>query len=241
MMLLAICLAIICSLLIVSAFCWLMKKKDSKRLGSVQKAGAAPGIEAAPSSGSSLKTSLVSGLVSMLIDLVFLVFKLVGYVPCHMIRMLIYKYVFHMDIAEKVVIYYGLEARYPWNIKIGRGSVIGDHAILDARFGIEIGENVNLSTSVWMWTLQHDVNSPTFGIEGEGKRIRICDRAWVSSRTTVLPGCTVGQGCVIAAGAVVAKSCGHPFGIYGGVPAKKIGERNPNLVYVFDGKHRRFL
>lgn len=237
----AVFATIICSLLMVSIFCWLMKKKDTKRLASLQQGASGVHRETKFSSKSSLKSRMMFGLVTAVGDFVFLMFKIVGYVPCHMVRMLFYKYVFHMDIAENVVIYYGLEARYPWNIKIGRGSIIGDHAILDARFGIEIGENVNLSTGVWMWTLQHDVHSPTFGIEGEGKRIRIGDRAWISSRSTILPGCTVEEGCVVAASAVVTKSCSEPFGIYGGVPAKKIGVRNQNLIYVFDGGHRRFL
>ena len=35
----------------------------------------------------------------------------------------------------------------------------------------------------------------------------IKDRAWVSSRTVILPGVTVGEGAVIAAGAVVTKNC----------------------------------
>lgn len=44
----------------------------------------------------------------------------------------------------------------PNNIIIGRGSIIGDQAVLDARNGIELGENVNFSTGVWIWTEQHD-------------------------------------------------------------------------------------
>lgn len=148
---------------------------------------------------------------------------------------------FKMTIEKNAVIYYGLETRYPWNIKIGKGSIIGDHAILDARYGIEIGENVNISTGVWMWTLQHDVNSETFGTHGQGGKIIIKDRAWISSRTSILPNIVVEEGCVVAAGAVLTKSCDSAFSIYGGVPAKRIGARNCNLTYDFDGRHRLFI
>jgi len=100
-------------------------------------------------------------------DFTFLFTKLIGYIPSHFIRMLIYRYVLHMDIASKVVIYYGLEVRYPWNVSIGEGSIIGDRSILDARYGIIIGKNVNLSTEVYIWTLQHNVNSRDFGTENK--------------------------------------------------------------------------
>lgn len=61
-----------------------------------------------------------------------------------------------MDLAPKVVVYYGAEMREPYKIKIGRGSIIGDRAILDGRNGLEIGENVNFSSNVSIWTEQHD-------------------------------------------------------------------------------------
>lgn len=146
-----------------------------------------------------------------------------------------------MTVAKKVVIHYGLEARNPWNIFIGQGTIVGDKAILDARYGIEMGANVNLSTGVQMWTLEHDVNSPTFSSDGTGNGIVIGDRAWISSRTTILPGSRIAEGCVVASGAVVTKSIQKPYEIWGGVPAKKIGERNSDLSYEFNGVHRWFV
>lgn len=146
-----------------------------------------------------------------------------------------------MDIASKVVIYYGLEVRYPWNVSIGEGSIIGDRSILDARYGIIIGKNVNLSTEVYIWTLQHNVNSRDFGTENKWGGVTICDRVWLSSRSTVLPGYMVSEVCVLAAGAVMTKSCDTSFSILGGVPAKKISTRNNEIDYIFNGTHRYFL
>lgn len=171
----------------------------------------------------------------------FLFFKIIGYVPVHFIRNFIYRYVFHMKIAKKAVIYYGLEARNPWNIEIGKGSIIGDRCILDARYGIMIGKNVNVSTGVWIWTLQHDVNSGSFGTEGQGGTVIIEDRTWISSRVSILPGIHIAKGCVIACGAVVTKNCDERFSILGGIPARIIGTRETHLLYEFDGKHRFFI
>lgn len=46
----------------------------------------------------------------------------------------------------------------------------------------------------------------------------------------VLAGVTVGRGAVVAAGAVVTKSV-EPYAVVAGIPARKIGERNPDLRY----------
>lgn len=84
-------------------------------------------------------------------------------------RNFLYRNIFRVHIGKNAVIYYGAEIRSPWNLHIGEGSVIGDRAILDARNGIYIGENVNLSSGVWIWTLQHNVNDPYFATNNEGK------------------------------------------------------------------------
>lgn len=230
-------------LLYESMFCFAMSKRThSKAIKATEKK---PRSDMIKDNTFGVKAGALSLLVSTILsltnDLTFLLLKVAGYIPCHFIRILLYKYIFRMNLGKKVVIYYGLEARAPWNISIGDGSVIGDHAVLDARFGIAIGNNVNLSTGVWIWTLQHDVNSPSFGTEGQGAKVDIGDRAWISSRTVILPGCDILKGDVIAAGAVVTKKCMEEYGIYGGVPSRLIARRNDNLLYEFDGRHRHFI
>jgi len=163
-----------------------------------------------------------------------------GIIPSHSIRNWLYKHVFRVRLAKTAVIYCNAEIRAPWNLIIDNGAVIGDKCILDARSGLYIGKNVNISTGCWIWTLQHDVNSPYFSVEGEGKPVVVKDRAWLSCRTIVLPGTVIGEGSILSAGAVCTKSC-EPYGIYGGIPAKKIGERNTDLEYEFDGTRLMFL
>lgn len=164
--------------------------------------------------------------------------RLLGKVPSHRIRLFFLKYLYGMKIGKNVVIYGWSELRSPWLISIGAGSIIGDEVKLDGRYGIEIGENVNFSTGVWIWTEQHDVNDPYFA--GKRGSVKIGDRCWLSCRVTILPGIQVEEGCVVAAGAVVTKDCDE-FGIYGGIPAIRIAERNKNLKYSFSGKHLHFF
>lgn len=72
------------------------------------------------------------------------------------------------------------------------------------------------------------MNSATFKyIEG---KVVIDDYAWVSTNAMIMPGVTIGEGAVVAAGAVVTRNV-EPYAIVGGVPAKKIGERNKDLDY----------
>jgi len=151
----------------------------------------------------------------------------VGHLPSQHARVAAYRAA-GMSLSSGVVIYGGAEVRYPSRICIGPNSVVGNRAILDGRGGIHIGEDVNVSTGVWIWTVQHDPASLSFGTKSG--RVTIRDYAWLSARAQVLPGVTVGQGAVVAAGAVVTRDV-PDYAIVAGVPARPIGQRPRNLAY----------
>lgn len=164
-----------------------------------------------------------------------------SYTPSHRLRNFIYRHVCGMNLCEDAVIYYGTEVREPSRITIGRGSIIGDHSILDARNGIIIGENVVFSSDVKIWTEQHDHRDPFFRCSTQNHNsVIIDDRAWIGSHTVILHSVHIGEGAVVAAGAVVTHDV-PPFSIVAGVPAKMIGERNRDLKYSFTGEHRHFI
>jgi acetyltransferase-like isoleucine patch superfamily enzyme len=145
-----------------------------------------------------------------------------------------------MELADAAIIYYGSEMRAPYRIKIGKGTIIGDKAILDGRNGIQIGEHVNFSSHVAIWTEQHNHRDPYFRCNIKKCPVVIHNRVWIGPNVTILPNVEIGEGAVVAAGSVVTKSI-EPFAIVAGVPAKKIGERNKDLKYEFDGKYVPFL
>ena len=60
--------------------------------------------------------------------------------------------------------------------------------------------------------------------------MRIGDWAWLSFRSTILPGVTIGEGAVVAAGAVVTRDV-PPYAIVAGIPARVVGERPRELDY----------
>lgn len=163
-----------------------------------------------------------------------------GRVPCQKYRTFILKHVFQMEIADHVVIYSWGIIRAPWNISIGRGTIVGSDASLDGRNFIKIGENVNISTGINIYTEQHDINDPYFRSLNSGGSVVIENRAWISSHSIILPNVHVGEGAILASGALTAKDL-DAFGIYAGVPAKKIGERTRELKYEFEGEYLPFI
>ncbi len=159
----------------------------------------------------------------------------VGKIPSNRIRKVLYRFVFCMNINRKTVISAGCEIRSPWNIYLGN-CIIAGNCILDGRSGIEIKDNAVLGMNVHIWTQEHDINSASFAVTDEHKgKVVINERAWVCSDSTLLPGVVVGEGAVIASKALACKNC-EPYVVYGGVPAKKIAERNQDLTYVLSGK-----
>jgi len=158
----------------------------------------------------------------------------VAYIPSHHLRRFIYRSL-GMKMGKNVVFYYGTQIRDVSGIQLGDGIFIGDNAVLDGRRGIIIGNNVNLSSNVSIWTLQHDHRDPDFSCKAEGGQVVIGDRVWLGSNVIVLPGVTIGEGAVCCAGCVVTKDV-EPYSVVAGIPAKKVNERPRNLRYIFSDK-----
>ena len=160
---------------------------------------------------------------------------LVGKIPSYFIRKILYKFVFRMKISMKTTIGGGCEIRSPWNISIGKSTIMTG-CLLDGRSKIQIGDNVVFGSFVHVWTMEHDMDDPYFRtLEHNKQPVIIENRAWICSDSTILPGVHIGEGAVVASRACVTKDC-EPFTVYGGVPAKKIKDRNRNLKYELSGK-----
>ncbi|MBU4264346.1 MAG: acyltransferase [Proteobacteria bacterium] len=110
----------------------------------------------------------------------------------------------------------------PWNIKIGDFSIIHFDAFLDGRGSLEIGNNVDISFGVKIFSEQHLPDSDTY--ESVAKKVTIHDYASIGSYSIILPGVIIGEGAIVAAGSVVTKSV-EPFTVVGGTPAKFIKKR----------------
>lgn len=176
----------------------------------------------------------LNGLIRLYVNKVSCIYS-------HHIRNFLYRHILFVDMGKNVVIYYNAEIRDSYKVHIGEGTIVGDNVILDGRNEIYIGKNVNFSSNVSIWTEQHDHRDPYFRCKTQIKKpVFIDDRVWIGPNVVILHSVHIGEGAVIAAGAVVTKDV-PPFAIVAGIPAKKIGERNNNLKYSFDGKYLPFL
>lgn len=159
-------------------------------------------------------------------------------IPSNHLRRLLYRGL-GASIGKHAVLHFKTEIRSPEKLTIGRGSIIGDNAILDARSGLRIGNNVNLSSNVSIYTLQHDHRDPYFACPHNRRmEVVIGDRVWLGSNVIVLPGVTIGEGAVCCAGCVVTKDV-EPYTVVAGIPAKAVSVRPRDLRYEFDGKSCR--
>ena len=179
-------------------------------------------------------------LIAYAMSVLQLGLAITAYIPSIAVRKAILR-LSGAKLGKGVLVYHGFEVRSPWKLKIGDGSVIGNGALLDARGRVELGKDVNLSAEVVILTGQHDYQSPDFAYQTGP--VTIGDRAWLCIRCVILPGVSIGEGAVVAAGSVVNKDVA-PYTLVGGVPAKVIGSRNPQLTYTLgsgDGGHLRLL
>lgn len=162
-----------------------------------------------------------------LYDSFHLFIKIVMWLPCHPLRRLVCKLIMR-DFHSSSSIRRNVDLRSPQRISIGSFCNINKHCVLDGRGTLTIGDNVDIAQDVYIWTEQHDYNSPNFA--AKCSNVIINDYAWIASRATILPGVTIGKGAVVACGAVVTKDV-PPFAVVAGVPARIIGERNHDLNY----------
>jgi acetyltransferase-like isoleucine patch superfamily enzyme len=162
--------------------------------------------------------------------------ELTGKLPSHSLRLVLYRGLFQMRIGQRTSIHRGCRVYRPSHVNIGDHSVINRDVLLDARLGITIGSNVTVAEGATLFTLEHDLNSPTF--DNQGAPITIDDYVFVGARAIILPGVMIGRGAAVGAGSVVTRDV-EPYTIVAGAPARPIGERRRDLVYQLD--YRKLL
>ncbi len=125
------------------------------------------------------------------------------------------------SIGDEVFIGARTSIRSPENVTIGDGSFLGAAAI-EAWGPVTIGRDVMINHSVYLFTAQHDVDSPNF--EGDIRFIYIGDYAWLPHHICVLPGVRIGRYAVIGTGSVVTRDV-PDYGVAAGNPARLVKER----------------
>jgi putative colanic acid biosynthesis acetyltransferase WcaF len=102
---------------------------------------------------------------------------------------------FGAEIGQGVIIRPTATLTYPWRVKIGDNSWIGDDVVLYSFAEIDIGKDVVISQKSYLCAGTHDYRSEAFDIQASP--IVIEDEVWVAADVFVAPGVTVGRGTVV--------------------------------------------
>lgn len=126
-------------------------------------------------------------------------------------------------------------------ILIGRNVHIAVYSCLIGAGRIEVRDFANISSRVSIYSSNDDysgewMTNPTVSSEYTNVShapVLIGSHAILGSGSVVLPGVTIGDGAAIGSLSMVRSDC-EPFTVYGGVPARRIKERNRSLLEVAD-------
>lgn len=129
---------------------------------------------------------------------------------------------FGAKIGKNVRVRASAKFYYPWKIRIGDNSWIGDGVILYSLDHINIGENCIVSQHAYICTGSHNINSNSFKLIT--KPITIEDYCWIAVDVFVGQGVTLKEGSVIAARSSIYKDS-EPWKVFSGNPAKYFKDR----------------
>lgn len=123
----------------------------------------------------------------------------------------------------------------PWNLVCEDRVSVGDDAELYNPSPLWMGSHCIVSQGAYICGATHEYNSPEFRLVHFPMRLGAY--SWICARATVNPGVNVGAGAILALGSVATRDL-EPFGIYAGIPARKVKERLRSAVPMTDEQLR---
>jgi putative colanic acid biosynthesis acetyltransferase WcaF len=141
--------------------------------------------------------------------------------PLHAWRAFLLR-LFGARIGPSCHIYPGARIWAPWNLECEEAAAIADEAHIYNPSPVRLGSHSIVSQQAYLCGADHDYDDPDFPMISAP--IEIGAYAWICTRATVRMGVRVGDGAIIGLGAVLTRDA-QPWGVYGGVPARKIGAR----------------
>lgn len=173
---------------------------------------------------------------NIILDFGLMLLRLNGHIPFHTVRLFVYR-LSGVKIGRGSAIHMWCSFFDPKNIEIGQDTIIGDHAFLDGRAKLIVGNHVDIASRVMIYNSQHDTDSEDFrAVYGS---VTIEDYVFIGPGVIVQPGVHIKKGAVVAAGAVVAQDV-EAFTVVGGIPAKFIRERKNKNPHYHLGRARLF-
>ncbi len=129
---------------------------------------------------------------------------------------------FGAQIGHDVHIYGSAIIYFPWNLRIGNWSAIGEGALIYNLGPVTIGQNVTISQRAHLCAGTHDYRKPDMPLLKPPIEIR--DQVWICADAFIGPGIVVGDGAVVGARAVATKNV-EPWTVVAGNPARFVKKR----------------
>lgn len=129
---------------------------------------------------------------------------------------------FGAKVGKGVVIKPYVNIKYPWRLKIGNYSWIGENAWIDNLADVEIGNNVVISQGALLLCGNHNFKKSTFDLIIAP--IVLKDGVWIGAKSVVTAGVTCNKNSVLTVSSVASKNL-EENGIYRGSPAEKVSIR----------------
>jgi len=119
--------------------------------------------------------------------------------------------------------YPGSKVWAPWNLVCEDLVAVADGAEIYNPARVHLGSHAIVSQQAYICGATHDFNDPAFPLIAYATTIEAY--AWVCARASVGPGVNLGEGAVLGLGSVATRDL-EPWGVYIGVPAVKVKDRN---------------
>lgn len=123
---------------------------------------------------------------------------------------------FGAQLGQGVVIKPSVNIKYPWKLRVGDHSWIGEEVWIDNLSDVVIGKNVNLSQGCLLLTGSHDHTRQTFDYLSHP--ITLEDGVWIGAKAVVFGGVTCRSHSILGLNSVAEKDL-EPYTIYKGNPA----------------------
>ncbi|WPY96242.1 WcaF family extracellular polysaccharide biosynthesis acetyltransferase (plasmid) [Limimaricola variabilis] len=134
--------------------------------------------------------------------------------------------IFGAQLGHGVVIKPGVRVKFPWRLRVGDHSWIGEDVWIDNLAEVCIGAHACLSQGAYLCTGSHDWGRESFDLIT--RPIAVADHAWVGARAVLAPGATLGTGAVLGMGSLGKGDMtswtihvGHPAGSRRARPAQQ--------------------
>lgn len=129
---------------------------------------------------------------------------------------------FGAKVGRGVIIKPNVNIKYPWKLKIGVHSWIGEEVWIDNLEEVNIGNNCCLSQGAMLLCGNHNYRSVNFDLMIAP--IVLENGSWIGAKSLIAPGSLIKSHAVISAASFFSGTT-EEYAIYAGNPAVKVRER----------------